>query len=146
LKIIISVKGSEKEHSERNISLKGPIEENKKGGARNKPPVRGQGTKTFEDLRVRSSNNSEANLVTKSKIRSLQYRNKRGYRNSQAPQKSNFRAQTKCFGAKTANSKGYKNIQARNSNSSPVESYQALNTEQKKRLGRLLEAHLGIGL
>jgi hypothetical protein len=146
LEIEIRVKGHEKESSKGNISLRGPIKENKKGGARNRTGIRGSERQTSEDLRVRSSNNSETNLLTKSKKQAFKYRNSRRYTNSQGPQKSNFRVQTKRFGAKTANPKGYKNIQARNSNSSSVESYQALNREQKERLGKLLEAHLGIGL
>jgi hypothetical protein len=146
LKIVISVKGSGKEDSARNISIKGQNKESTKEGARNKPPVRGQCTKTFEDLRARSSNNTEANLVTKSKKKSFKCRNRSGNANSQAQLKSNFGAQETRFGTKTENSKGYKRVQARNSSSRPVESYQALNREQKERLGKLLEAHLGIGL
>jgi hypothetical protein len=66
--------------------------------------------------------------------------------NSKGPLKSNFRAQETRFGAKTDNSKAYKRVQARNSSSSSVESYQPLTGKQKERLGKLLEAHLGIGL
>jgi hypothetical protein len=146
LKIVISIKGNEKESSKGNISLKGPIKENKIGGAKNPTGIKGSERQTSEDLRVRSSNNSEANLVTKSRKQAFNRNNRRGYRNSQAPLKSNFGAQETRFGAKTANSKGYTRVQARNSSSSPVESYQALNREQKEKLGRLLEAHLGIGL
>ncbi|MGL5935160.1 MAG: hypothetical protein ACRCZI_06010 [Cetobacterium sp.] len=146
VRVKVNVKGTGPETSERNISIRGPIKDRKEGGARNKPPVRGQGTKTFEDLRVRSSNNTEPNLVTKSKKRSFRRENRSTYRNSQGPLKSNFKAQETRFGAKTDNSKGYRRVQARNSNSRQVESYQALNAKQKERLGRLLEAHLGIGL
>jgi hypothetical protein len=48
LEIVISVKGNEKEHSERNNSIKGSSKDKNKGGAKNKPSVRGQSTKTFE--------------------------------------------------------------------------------------------------
>ena len=93
LEIMISVKSIVKESSERNNSIKGSSKDKKKGGAKNRLPVRRQGTKTFEDLRVRSSNNTEANLVTKSKNKSFKNRNRSDNANSKGPLKSNFIAQ-----------------------------------------------------
>lgn len=146
LEIVISIKGNKKESSEGNILRKGPIKDRKKGGAKNRLSVRGQGTKTRKDLRVRRSNNTEPNLLTKSKKQAFNKRERSGNVNSQRPLKSNFIAQETRFGAKTDSSKGYKRVQVRNSNSNSEESYQPLTGEQKERLGRLLEAHLGIGL
>lgn len=146
LEIVISVRRNGKEGSEGNILIKGSNKDKKKGGAENRLLIRGQSTKTHEDLRVRRSNNTEPNLLTKLKNQAFKNRNRSGNANSQCRLKSNSGAQAKRFEAKTDNSKAYKRVQARNSSSSSVESYQPLNKEQKKKLRKLLKAHLGIEL
>jgi acetyl/propionyl-CoA carboxylase alpha subunit len=141
LEIVVSVKGMNKESDFKRGLIKG-----------SKVTVRGPNTKTdaktMEDLRVRRSNKSEADLLTKSKNKPTNKKNNRSNTNSQDWQKSNFEAQQTRFGPKTEKKKGYKGVQSRKSGSIPTNNYVPLNRVQpeKKRLEELLEAHLGIGL
>jgi hypothetical protein len=87
LEIVISVRTNEKESSTGNILIKGSIKDKKKGGAKNKLLIRGQGTKIRKDLGIRSSNNTEPNLLTNRKSRALR-RGTRGRTRTRKPRKN----------------------------------------------------------
>jgi hypothetical protein len=90
---------------------------------------------------------SEDNLLTKSAGRSSGINNSNKWkqatnRNSQGPQKSNFKNQRKPFGRKNKNSKGYRSPNSEKGNSIPVRSYTPFTETQKRNFSRLLKETL----
>jgi hypothetical protein len=91
---------------------------------------------------VASDTTSEPILLTKSAGSNKKKWKQATGRNSQGPQKSNFRNQNKPFGRNTNKNKGYRSPNSEKGNSIPVRSYTPFTETQKRNFSRLLKETL----